>query len=128
MLVYQPIESASKSIYNKFYLFESLFCFLNRNFVKKFDSLFRLEEIYGSLKISSIYLKKINQWLHNDESLIEQIKRQVNPILYLEVKTREYLFLKRIIKIYNRHTHEEMLYNYMRSQRPQSKSEQSAES
>ena len=36
--------------------------------------------------------------------------------------------LKRIIKIYNRHTHEEMLYNYMRSRRPQTKSEQSAES
>jgi hypothetical protein len=96
-----------------------------REFTKKFDALFRLEEIHGSLKVSPIYLNKINQWLHNDETLIEQIKKQVfskNEIFNLFV-----FFLKRIIKIYNRHTHEEMLYNYMRSQRPQSKSEQSAE-
>jgi hypothetical protein len=51
---------------------------LYREFTKKFDALFRLEEIHGSLKVSSIYLKKINQWLHNDEALIEQIKEQVN--------------------------------------------------
>ncbi|CAF3857080.1 unnamed protein product [Rotaria sordida] len=81
-----------------------------QDFVKKFDALFRLEEIHGSLKLSSIYLKKINQYFNNDATLVEQIKNQ------------------RIIKIYNRHTHEEMLYNYMRSQRPQTKSEQSAES
>ncbi|CAF0748762.1 unnamed protein product [Adineta steineri] len=80
-----------------------------QEFVKKFDALFRLEEIYGALQISPIYLKKINKWLHNDETLIGQIKKQ------------------RIIKVYNRHTHEEMLYNYMRSQRPQSKNEQSAD-
>ena len=36
-------------------------------------------------------------------------------------------FLKRIIKIYNRYTYEEILYNYMRSQRPQTKSEISSE-
>ncbi|UJR23569.1 hypothetical protein I4U23_026557 [Adineta vaga] len=82
---------------------------LCQEFVKKFDALFRLEEIHGSLQISPIYLKKINKWLHNDEQLLEQIKKQ------------------RIIKIYNQYTHEEMLYNYMRSKRPQSKSEQSAQ-
>ncbi|CAF0791586.1 unnamed protein product [Adineta ricciae] len=80
-----------------------------QKFVQKFDALFRLEEIYGALEISPIYLKKINGWLRNDEQLVEQIKKQ------------------RIIKIYNRYTHEEMLYNFMRSKRPQSKSEQSAQ-
>lgn len=79
------------------------------NFVEKFDALFRLEDIYGVLKLSPIYLKKINRWLNNDEKLIKKIKNQ------------------RIIKIYNRHTHEEMLYNAMRSRRPQTKSEQSPE-
>ncbi|CAF1033146.1 unnamed protein product [Rotaria sordida] len=80
-----------------------------QQFATKFDALFRLEEIYGLLKLSPVYLNKINQWLHNDELLIEQIKKQ------------------RIIKIYNRYTHEEMLYNYMRSQRPQTKNEISPE-
>ncbi|CAF3833583.1 unnamed protein product [Rotaria magnacalcarata] len=76
-----------------------------RQFATIFNALFRLEEIYGLLKLSPVYLNKINQWLHNDQVLIEQIKEQ------------------RIIKIYNRYTHEEMLYNYMRSQRPQTKSD-----
>ncbi|CAF3363057.1 unnamed protein product [Rotaria sp. Silwood1] len=80
-----------------------------RQFATKFDALFRLEEIYGLLKLSPVYLNKVNQWLHNDTILIEQLKKQ------------------RIIKIYNRYTHEEMLYNYMRSQRPQTKSEISPE-
>ncbi|CAF3884759.1 unnamed protein product [Rotaria sp. Silwood2] len=91
-----------------------------QDFVTKFDALFRLEEIHGSLKLSSIYLKKMKQYFNNNDALIEQIKNQKN--IYINI-----YFLKRIIKIYNRHTHEEMLYNYMRSQRPQTKSEQSAE-
>jgi len=49
----------------------------------KFDALFRLEEISASLKLSSIYLKKVNQWLHNDKTLIEKIRKQVNRINYL---------------------------------------------
>ncbi|CAF1118326.1 unnamed protein product [Adineta ricciae] len=81
-----------------------------QRFVTTFDALFRLDEIVGALKVSSVYLEKINQWLHNDESLLEQIRQQ------------------RIIKVYNRYTHEEMLYNYMRSRRPQTKSEISSES
>ncbi|CAF0743136.1 unnamed protein product [Adineta ricciae] len=81
-----------------------------QRFVTIFDALFRLDEIVGALKVSSVYLEKINQWLHNDESLLEQIRQQ------------------RIIKVYNRYTHEEMLYNYMRSRRPQTKSEVSSES
>ncbi|CAF2236593.1 unnamed protein product [Rotaria magnacalcarata] len=80
-----------------------------KDFVQKFDAVFRLEEIHGSLKISPVYLQKINRYFNKDAKLVEQIKNQ------------------RIIKIYNRHTHEEMLYNYMRSRRPQTKSEQSAE-
>ncbi|CAF3583204.1 unnamed protein product [Rotaria socialis] len=76
-----------------------------RQFATIFYAIFRLEEMYGLLKLSPVYLNKINQWLHNDQILIEQIKKQ------------------RIIKIYNRYTHEEMLYNYMRSQRPQTKSD-----
>ena len=51
--------------------------FLRRDFVEKFDALFRLEEIYGALKLSPIYLKKINRWLNNDEQLVKQIKNQV---------------------------------------------------
>ncbi|CAF0786926.1 unnamed protein product [Adineta steineri] len=81
-----------------------------RQFATIFNALFHLDEIYGSLKLSPIYLKKINQWLHNNDVLLEQIRKQ------------------RIIKVYNRYTHEEMLYNYMRSQRPQTKSEISSES
>ncbi len=116
---------------NLVYLYKKKFSFFffNREFTNKFDALFRLEEIYGSLKLSSIYLKKINQWLHNDETLIGQIKNQVNTMnCFQKIKYLIIFFLKRIIKIYNRHTHEEMLYNYMRSQRPQTKNEQSAES
>jgi hypothetical protein len=101
-----------------------------RDFAQRFDDLFRLEEIFGSLKLSPVYLKKINQWLQNDERLLKQIKRQVNRTLDFFALGRvniEHSF-QHIIKIYNRQTHEEMLYNYMRSQRPQTKSEQSAES
>lgn len=54
-----------------------VFLFFCREFTKTFDAIFRLEEIHGSLKISPIYLKKINQWLHNDEELLQQIKNQV---------------------------------------------------
>jgi len=46
----------------------------------KFDAVFRLEEISAPLKLSSIYLKKVNQWLHNDKTLIEQMRKQVNRI------------------------------------------------
>jgi len=50
---------------------------------------------------------------------------------YIDTRSKIYVIyfflLKRIIKIYNRYTHEEMLYNYMRSQRPQTKSEISSE-
>ena len=98
----------------------------NRKLVKKFDGLFRLEEIYGSLKLSPIYLKKVNVWLRNDATLLEQIKKQVKFIYYYLINEVRF-FLKRIIKIYNRYTHEEMLYNYMRSQRPQIKSDISAQ-
>ena len=48
-----------------------------REFAEKFNDLFRLEEIVGSLKISPTYMTKINQWLHDDQTLIEQIKKQV---------------------------------------------------
>lgn len=50
-----------------------------REFAATFDALFRLEEIYGLLKLSPVYLKKINRWLHGDERLIEQIRKQVRP-------------------------------------------------
>ena len=50
-----------------------------REFAARFDALFRLEEIYGLLKLSPVYLKKINQWLHGDQRLIEQIRKQVRP-------------------------------------------------
>ncbi|CAF4816367.1 unnamed protein product, partial [Rotaria sp. Silwood1] len=55
-----------------------------QDFVKKFDALFRLEEIHGSLKLSPIYLKKIKQYFNNNDALIEQIKNQVNKINYFE--------------------------------------------
>ncbi|CAF4763418.1 unnamed protein product, partial [Rotaria sp. Silwood2] len=45
-------------------------------FATTFNALFRLEEIYGLLKLSPVYLNKVNQWLHNDATLIEQIKKQ----------------------------------------------------
>ena len=48
--------------------------------MKKFDALFRLQEIHGSLKLSTIYLKKIYRYLNNDKTLIQQIKNQVNRI------------------------------------------------
>lgn len=95
-----------------------------REFTTKFDDLFRLEEIIGSLKISPTYMTKINLWLHNDQKLIEQIKKQVE---LTELSPFLPLHFQRVIKIYNRYTHEEMLYNYMRSQRPQTKNEQSPE-
>ncbi|CAF4562493.1 unnamed protein product, partial [Rotaria sp. Silwood2] len=47
-----------------------------RQFATTFNALFRLEEIYGLLKLSPVYLNKVNQWLHNDATLIEQIKKQ----------------------------------------------------
>ena len=74
--------------------------------------------------------------MQNDETLLRQIRKQVNKISFegeeenrLEGVNffRYFSLLKRIIKIYNRYTHEEMLYNYMRSQRPQTKSEISPE-
>lgn len=88
------------------HLSDNKFC---QEFVKRFDALFRLDDIYGSLKLSPIYLKKVSQWLNNNEDLLKQMQKQ------------------RIIKIYNRYTHEEMLYNYLRSQRPQAKSDISPE-
>ncbi len=51
-----------------------------RQFLTTFNALFRLDEIYGLLKLSPVYLKKINQWLHNDEILLRQIRKQVNYI------------------------------------------------
>ncbi|CAF4972029.1 unnamed protein product [Rotaria socialis] len=48
-----------------------------RQFATIFYAIFRLEEMYGLLKLSPVYLNKINQWLHNDQILIEQIKKQV---------------------------------------------------
>jgi hypothetical protein len=49
----------------------------SRQFATIFNALFRLDEIYGSLKLSSVYLNKVNQWLRNDETLLAQIKKQV---------------------------------------------------
>ncbi|CAF1089861.1 unnamed protein product, partial [Didymodactylos carnosus] len=80
-----------------------------RQLANKFDSIFRLDEIYGSLKLSPIYLKKVKKWLNNDEQLITQIRKQ------------------KILKVYNRYTHEEMIYNSIRGKRPQSTSELSPE-
>jgi 5-bromo-4-chloroindolyl phosphate hydrolysis protein len=51
---------------------------VSRQFVTRFNALFRLDEIYGLLKLSPVYLNKINQWLHNDELLLKQIRKQVN--------------------------------------------------
>ena len=79
MLVHLQMKFASKSLSEQQTFLSLLFLF--RKFTKKFDALFRLEEIYSSLKISPIYLKKINQWLHDDETLLEQIKKQVDLFL-----------------------------------------------
>lgn len=103
-------------------------CFV-REFAATFDALFRLDEIYGLLKLSPAYLNKVKQWLHNDETLLEQIRKQVYLVFYQEWKRpfELYPLLQLIIKVYNRYTHEEMLFNYMRSQRPQMKSDISPE-
>ncbi len=75
-----PVNLFKKNLFH-------LFFFLTRDFTKKFDALFRLEEIHGSLKLSPIYLKKVNQWLNNDETLLEQIKQQViKNLLFYKIK------------------------------------------
>ncbi|CAF1061312.1 unnamed protein product [Didymodactylos carnosus] len=100
-------------------LLENLYAYLSktqmfsikacRQLEDKFNSIFRVDEIYGALKLSPVYLKKVKQWLNNDEQLIAQIRNQ------------------KILKVYNRYTHEEMIYNSIRGKRPQSTSELSPE-
>ena len=67
-----------RSVSVRFHYIDTIeFFFFDRDFAVRFDALFRLEEIYGVLKLSPTYLKKIKQWLHNDEQLLEQIRKQV---------------------------------------------------
>jgi hypothetical protein len=71
-------------VFSTFQIFEKkkifFFC---REFLTKFHALFRLDEIYGLLKLSPVYLNKVNKWLHNNEILLKQIRKQVN---YIRIK------------------------------------------
>ena len=65
--------------------------------------MFELDESYGQIRLSEQFERKVQKWLNNDPTLMNQVQKQ------------------KIIKLFNRHLYEEVIYNPLRGKRPQSK-------
>ena len=65
--------------------------------------MFEMEVNYGKIKLGADFKLKVKRWLDNKDELVEQAYNQ------------------KVIKIFNRYYHDEMIYNGLRGKRPQTK-------
>jgi hypothetical protein len=66
--------------------------------------MFDTEILKSSLKIPEEFESRVKSWLGDDPNAVDKVKSQ------------------KIIKIYDKFAHEEMIYNALRGKRPQRKS------
>jgi len=76
-----------------------------RKVAKLFDSMFELEKTYSDVNLNEKFAKKVLGWLDNNQEYLKQAHHQ------------------KIIKLYNKFTNEEMIFNPLRGKRPIKKSE-----
>lgn len=72
-----------------------------RNVARIFYSMFELEKLYSEVVLNEDFEKKVLKWLDNNPSYLQQAHRQ------------------KVIKLYNKFLHEEMIFNPLRGKRPQ---------
>lgn len=80
-----------------------------KNVGKIFNSMFELDSSYSELKLSDKFSKRVLGWLNNNEEYLKQAYKQ------------------KIVKLYNKFTNEEMIFNPLRGKRPIKKPEISDE-
>ena len=89
--------------------------------------MFTIEEVFSEMKLPKQYENKVKGWLNNDDKVFSQIKKQVLIIINSKRGSKFFfLFWKKIIKLYNKYMHEEMIYNPVRGKRPQPKESETA--
>ena len=88
-------------LYAQSYHAEFLFYFRNVGYL--FGAMFEIELTYGKIKLGDEFKLKVKRWLDNKDELVEQVYNQ------------------KVIKIFNRYYHDEMIYNSLRGKRPQTK-------
>ena len=71
--------------------------------------MFELDSSYSELKLSDKFSKRVLGWLNNNEEYLKQAYKQ------------------KIVKLYNKFTNEEMIFNPLRGKRPIKKPEISDE-